>query len=246
VEQYRTEAEQVEALRRWWKENGRSTIAGVVIALAVGFGWQTWQGSQLQQQERASDMYQNLLRVMSTEEASSEAPAAVELAEQIKSEFGSSSYAQFAALQLAAMAVADGKLPDAEAQLRWVLGKADSGSDIARLAQLRLARVLAASGNTEQALGILQSEDPGPYSASYAIARGDILLAAGRNDEAREVYTQALAGDEGGALNLPSLQQKLQSLSPVPPRAQDTTATTAPESGDAAPATNNIVDAPEK
>ena len=43
MEPYNTEEEQVEALRRWWDENGRSTIAAIVIALAAGFGWQAWQ-----------------------------------------------------------------------------------------------------------------------------------------------------------------------------------------------------------
>ena len=37
MESYGTEEEQVEALRRWWNENGRSTIAIIVLALAGGF-----------------------------------------------------------------------------------------------------------------------------------------------------------------------------------------------------------------
>ena len=35
MEAYRTEEEQVEALQRWWDENGRSTILAVVVALAA-------------------------------------------------------------------------------------------------------------------------------------------------------------------------------------------------------------------
>ena len=125
-------------------------------------------------------------------------------AEQLKSEFGSTTYAQFAALHLAALAVNEGKLPDAEAQLRWVLGKADKGSDIAQVAQLRLARVLAASGATDQALAILAEAEPGAYGASYAAAKGDILLAAGRNDEARDAYSLAVASAAGGGARVES------------------------------------------
>ena len=60
----------------------------------------------------------------------------------------------------------------------------------------------------------------GGYQASYAGARGDILLAQGRSDEARQAYTQAmsLAGANPGQVNLVTLQQKLQSLNPVPAR----------------------------
>ena len=37
MEQYRTEEEQVEALKKWWEENGRSTIVAVIVALGLGF-----------------------------------------------------------------------------------------------------------------------------------------------------------------------------------------------------------------
>jgi predicted negative regulator of RcsB-dependent stress response len=229
VEIYQNEQEQVEALRRWWNENGRSMLAAVVIALAAGFGWQAWQAREARQHEQASDMYQALLRTFGTQEAAAAPQTGVEIAEQLKSEFGSTTYAQFAALHLAAMAVNDGKLSDAEQQLRWVLGKADSGSDTAQVAQLRLARVLAASGDSDQALAILNKAAPGPYGASYAAVRGDILLAAGRKDEAREAYTQAvaLAGSGEAQAALPALQQKLQSLSPQPARAPGAPADTA-------------------
>ena len=40
MEQYRTEEEQVEALKKWWEENGRSTVVAVIVALGLGFGWQ--------------------------------------------------------------------------------------------------------------------------------------------------------------------------------------------------------------
>lgn len=220
MEEYRTEEEQVEALRRWWDENGRSTIAAVVIALAAGLGWQSWQTNQERQAEQASDLYQALLRVSSPGQGMEQQQQARDTAEILKSNFSGSTYAQFAALHLAAMAVNDGNLAEAEAQLRWVLGKADAGSDVSRLAQVRLARVLASSGDTEQALTIIAEAGPGSYGASYAAAKGDILLAAGRDDEARDAYTEALAlaGSAEQGINLPALQQKLQSLTPVPAR----------------------------
>jgi len=218
VDSYRTEEEQVEALRRWWDENGRATLLGIAIALGAGFGWQGWQASQENQAAAASDAYQDMLRAL-TEEG--DAAAAQERAERLRSEYGGSTYAQFAALHLAALAVERGDLAEAEAQLRWVLGKAAKGSDAASVAQLRLARVVAGGGDTDQALAIIAQGGGDAYQASYAVARGDMLLAAGRTDEAREAYTAAQAfvalGGQSGA-NLPSLQIKLQSLAPVPPR----------------------------
>ena len=118
------------------------------------------------------------------------------------------------------MAVNRGELPEAEDELRWVLGKAAKGSDAEQVAQLRLARVLASSGDTAQALAILEDAAPGPYGASYAAARGDILQSTGRADEARDAYMQALAQADSNqeGLNFSVLQQKLQSLTPVAAR----------------------------
>jgi predicted negative regulator of RcsB-dependent stress response len=221
VDAYRSEEEQVEALKRWWEENGRSTIAAVIIVVSLSFAYQTWRGSNERQNENASDLYQTMLQAVSAaEESGSLAQQGAAIGEQLKAEYDDSVYAQFAALHLARLAVDNGDLVDAETQLRWVLGKADKGSDTAQLAQLRLARVLAASGDIDQALAVLDSGAQGDYQASYALARGDILLAQGRADEARQAYTQAmsLAGANPGQVNLATLQQKLQNLTPVPAR----------------------------
>ncbi len=246
MESYRTEEEQVEALRRWWNDNGRSTVVAVVVALAAGFGWQAWQARDVGRQEQASALYQALLRAVENPGSGESAAQGMELAEQLKTEFGSSQYAQFAALQLAAIAVGDGNLAEAEVQLRWVLGRAPAGSDTAQVAQLRLARVLAASGDTDQALDILTKADPGPYGASYAVAQGDILLAAARRDEARHAYNLAatMAGGGGQGVNLSVLQQKLQSLTPVPPRLGEASAAPV-DIPDVAP-TLDTTDAPEE
>lgn len=232
MEQYRTEEEQVEALRGWWNENGRSTLAAIVIALAAGFGWQSWQGYDQGRQEAASDTYQAMLQAMAAAETSPEQKqSGIQLAEQIKEEYGGSSYAQFAALHLARLAVDDGDLAQAQAQLRWVLGKADKSGDTAQVAQLRLARVLASQGDSDQALAILTQAAQGPYQASYAIARGDILLALGRDGEARAAYEEALmrvASGDQAQVSLQTLEYKLQSLTPVPPRALQEQAAAAP------------------
>lgn len=238
MEQYRTEEEQVEAVRRWWNEYGRSTIVAVVIAVAAGFGWRAWQANQQQQVAQASDVYQALLRSIEKMDPSAPTPQGIELAEQIKRDYGDSAYAQFAALHLAAMSVNKDDLAGAQAQLEWVLSKAAADSDVARIAQQRLARVVAASGDTEQALQMLAAAEPGPYGASYALAQGDILLAAGRQEEAREAYSRALelAATVGQGVNLAMLQQKLQSLTPVPPRTLEAAgeAEPAPAAGDSA------------
>ena len=222
MESYRTEEEQVEALRRWWSENGRSTIIAIIVALGLGFGYQGLKSYTLGQAEGASELYQRMLQAFSVPALSEEQQTiAQQLAQQLKTDYDDSTYAQFAALHLARLAVGSNDLAQAQAELRWVLGKADKGSDVARIAQLRLARILAASGELEQGLAILDDGTEGPYKASYAVARGDILLQSGRTQEASEAFIAALAlaGEDGGGIDLLAVEQKLQALNPKPARA---------------------------
>ncbi len=221
MESYNTEEEQVEALRRWWDDNGRSIILAVVVALSAGFGWKSWQASELENTENASNIYQAMLQSIDPEQATvGQQTATTELALQLKTEYAGSSYAQFAALHLASIAVAENNLVEAETQLRWVLSKADKGGDVAQITELRLARVLAAADKADRALEILQQTGSGSFAASYAMARGDVLLQLGRVDEARDAYSDAksLVGQSEGQVSLATLEQKLQSLNPRPAR----------------------------
>lgn len=215
MEQYRTEEEQVEALRRWWDENGRSILVAIVLVLAGTFAWQGWQRYDAQRTASASDLYQQMLEAaaLAQEGAATAAPVS-QLATQLRRDFAGTSYAQFAALHQARLAVLAGDLEAAEADLRWVLGKADGGSETALVAQLRLARVVAAQDNVEQALALLAPEAMGKYQAAAAMARGDVLAGAGRAEEALAAYreAQALVQTYPAQLNLETLVAKLQSL----------------------------------
>lgn len=214
MESYRTEEEQVEALKRWWQENGRSTLMAIVLALGLAFGWQGWQKSRENAAASASLLYQQMLQALSEETAASQTRGA-ELAETLKSDHPGSTYAQFAALYLARNAAGRGDAERAEAELRWALAKADGR--LRELAQLRLAKVLAERGDTEGALAMLAPTPELELAAAYAVARGDVLLAAGRRDEARQAY-EAAAGAISTDAPLPTmLADKLDYLNPRPP-----------------------------
>ncbi len=220
MESYRSEEEQVEALRRWWDENGRSTVVAIVVALAATFGWQGWQRYDQQRTEAASDLYQQMMQVAATVEDGPAAVAELErLAGQLRDEYTGTTYAQFAALQLARIAVAGADLDSAAQQLRWALAEADSGSEVALIAQLRLARVLAAAGDSDRALELLNSGGNKRYRAAYAMARGDVLAAQQRDEEALAAYREAqvLVQQYPEQLNLATLEAKLQGLTATLP-----------------------------
>ncbi|WP_439101119.1 YfgM family protein [Congregibacter sp.] len=210
MESYRTEEEQVEALKRWWKENGRSTMIGVVLALGLGFGWQAWQKNQEIAAQNASNLYQQMLQALSAEEGQS-GTMGRQIATELKDTHRGTVYAQFAALHLARLAVNEGQPQLAEQELRWALAMADAGDDVHQVAQLRLARVLAAQDKEEEALSLLQGAST-DFVASYALARGDILLAQGREADALVAYESAAAALEEGAPVPQTLQDKLEYL----------------------------------
>jgi predicted negative regulator of RcsB-dependent stress response len=215
AEEFRTEEEQVEALKRWWQENGKSTIAVIVLALAGSLGWQSWQQRMQDQAEAASTVYQSMLDAIQVSGAAAASPdqeATVRhLAGTLKADFSGSTYAQFAALHLAKLAVNAEDLATAEAELRWVLNSGPE-ADLQRVAQLRLARVVAAAGNPESALTMLRGENAGAYAAAYAEAEGDIQQQLGNADAALEAYQRAAELHLDSGQSAPTLELKLQAL----------------------------------
>ena len=57
MEQFATEEQQVEAIKRFWSEHGTSLIVGAVLGLAGLFGWQYYSDSQIAAKESASQAF---------------------------------------------------------------------------------------------------------------------------------------------------------------------------------------------
>ena len=47
IDYNKTDDEQAEDLKAWWKENGISVIAGIALAIAALFAWEYWQKYQI-------------------------------------------------------------------------------------------------------------------------------------------------------------------------------------------------------
>ena len=176
----------LEALKRWWDENGKGLVAAVVVAVLGTVGWQQYQGFTASKAEAASDLYATMLAIQLEDGDAAQFTA---LAEELKAEHSGSTYARFAAMLEARRAVDEGDLEGAEAALRWALTAGDTRSDIGQLIQLRLARVLADQGKETEALAIL-GQGSAAFPVAYAQAQGDIHLAAGRPEQALAAYRQ--------------------------------------------------------
>lgn len=188
MEVYNTEHEQVEALKAWWDKNGRIVIIAIVAVLAGVFGWKTWQGQQAQRAEVAAAAYQQMMDSIATDPE-----AAMMTGRSLVGEHPGTIYAAMASLAMGRIAVEQGDLATASAHLRAAAASSEQ-PELKRVAQLRLSQVLLAQGKSDEALSALNATEAGSLQAAYDEQRGDILLAKGDREGARNAYTNALAG----------------------------------------------------
>lgn len=215
---YRTEEEQVEALKRWWQENGKSILIGIVLALTAVYGYKGWENHRQTQGEAASNLYFDLLDAVAVSEESDDEvnrSTIAHLTNQIKTEHEGSNYAVYAALLSAKQAVAAKDLVLAEQELQWALERSDADSSLHLITRLRLARVVFAQdaeNSAQRALGLIETTEAGSHTASYEEVKGDFYLSMERIEDARQAYSKALAEVEAGGGQRPLLTIKLNDL----------------------------------
>ena len=204
---YRTEEEQVEAIKKWWKENGKSIVAGIVIGITAIFGWRTWNNHVAMQAEAASKLYEEMITASRTNDSDNMRV----YADRIIADYKSSTYATFATLMLAKLAAEANDFETAETHLRWVMDN-NSQPELEHIARLRLANVLIASGKLDQAGNLLNISKPGEFAARYDELRGDIFVKQGKTEEARQAYQLALTNSVATEDAQSILQMKLEDL----------------------------------
>lgn len=210
----RTEEEQIEAIKSWWQENGKSLVLGIALAVAAVLGWKAWQQKQAADAENASVLYQNLVEAVVTavgpQGDAEKATAAQHLAAQIKSDYSGRTYAAYAALLMAKVAVEQQDYTTAIAELDWVQANF-TGSQLTAVAALRKAELLAAQGDVEAALSLLNSTDAQGYVATMQELKGDLLLRKGDRAAAEAAYKVAAEQGKDAGVS-PILQMKLDDL----------------------------------
>jgi predicted negative regulator of RcsB-dependent stress response len=205
VEIYDTEEEQVEALKRWWKENGTSTIVGLALGIAIILGWNYWQGHKKEQAVQASAIYDQLLKAVEDDKKDT----IDKLAGRIQEQFGSTEYAAYSGLLQAKLKVQQGDFAAAKDVLKSVAEKPNK--ELSNIAKIRLVRLMLATGEYEQGLQLINNVDAeagSSFSGNYDELVGDLYVALDRLDEARTSYQNALRNGHQS----PLLQFKIDDL----------------------------------
>jgi predicted negative regulator of RcsB-dependent stress response len=233
VDEYLSDKEQVERLRQWWRENGWFLIGGVALGLLGLYGYNQYFAYRDRQGEEAAALYAAIKQ--ETDDGDT-AGAATQLA-AMRSEFPDHAYTHQAALLVAKAEIVTA--PDAAAEkLRFTMEESDD-AELAMVARLRLARVLAYQNRHQDALALLDVPEPGQFAGRIAEIRGDIHAALGETEEARTDYLQAMVASGAELLDRSFLQMKLSDLPgavPAPVTATEAAPLSPDVPGDAAEA----------
>lgn len=252
MDPYRTEEDQIRALKQWWEHNGTSTLAGIGLALVIVFGWQWWQQRHQSGGEQAAMLYQQLLQaVENSAEDEVQRANARHLGGELLKIAAASRLGDQTQLMLARIAVEKDDLAEAAQHLEAVL---DRNPDVVRgalatriyglfgrapdpelgaLARVRLARVQFAAGSADKALATLEAAGTDDFLWQRHELRGDILRQRGDHAAALQAYQAASAAADVRVP--PLLQMKLRELELEPePEPGEAVQTAAPVTTEAA------------
>lgn len=230
MDEFLSDKEQAERLKKWWLENYKSILAGIVIAVVIIFGWRWWQHRTQVRSLTASMMYNQMGSML----AANNGPPALKVANDLINNYSDTPYAAQAALAMAQHDISMEKPDDAMQMFTWVINNSkDDGLKL--LANLRLARVKLMVGDPQAALGVLARMQPGGFAALYDELRGDAYLKLGQADKARTAYQQALQQWTADMGDKSLVQMKLDNLAQTPVTAAAKPPVAAKQSGASKP-----------
>ena len=210
-----SDEEQLEVLKNWWDENGTSLVITLVVSIGAIFGYRAWEESVIETGEAASAVYEDL--VIATDNIAANASddavriTAVSLAETLKADHGDTTYAVFAAMRLAKVAIAQNDLDKALEELRWALDNV-SEKHLETTIRVRLSRVHLGLEDPASAMALLVDHQPAAGQlASVEEAKGDVFHSRGDLVQAREAYQKALV-NLSDRIEKPILELKLADL----------------------------------
>ncbi|VAW92507.1 hypothetical protein MNBD_GAMMA21-543 [hydrothermal vent metagenome] len=206
-----TDDEQVEALKKWWKENGTAIIVGIIIGISAIVGFWKWNQHVEIQALAASQQYDNF-----TQAVIDNKPEEIENYFTIlKADYVGTSYAALAALLYASYEYDKNNAEKSLEYLRWA--QQNPGHDaLLHIAQVRLAKLLVAQDKLDEAFSLIEKIKEPAFDVQYAEIKGDIYTKRGEQALARTSYLLALASSELNGKQREFVQMKLDDLGAPP------------------------------
>jgi len=205
VEVFENENEQVDAVKRFFAENGKALIVGVVLGIGALVGWRYWSNQQVENAGAASLSYQTL-----SSEIQADKPQTLEALQKFAAD-NNNIYGSLASLELAQQYADKNELDKAATQLESGLSNTKD-VNLQALIDLRLARIQIQQKQSDAALKTLDNIKGESWAALVADLRGEALLSKGDKQGARDAWSQGLLTQSSPAL-IEMLQIKINNLS---------------------------------
>ena len=179
------EEQEINQLKDWWKENGKTIIVAFILGVGGMFGWRYWQAHQAEQIAQASAQYDALIYSAQQDEQAKKANI-----EQFVQANSKTTYAVFALLDEAKKATEKQDFAAAEANLNQALTQSQD-EVLTSIVALRLSAVQFQLGQLDNALTTLNQVKGESFNARKAILTGDIQVAKGDKVAAKNSFEQA-------------------------------------------------------
>jgi predicted negative regulator of RcsB-dependent stress response len=194
AEEYLTDDEQLEAVKRAFTEYAPWILGGVVLGVGGWFGIQYYRSHQNVLAMQAAEQFTQMTAALQMNDPKK----SLQIADGLIKNFPSSPYADQAQLTIARIDVDSGKQADAVAPLTQVMNNSKD-AELKQVARLRLARVLIDQGKPDDAIKALAEGTPGSFAGRYHEVHGDALYAKKDIPGAVAEYNMALSSSDGGA-----------------------------------------------
>ena len=198
------EEQEINQLKDWWKENGKTIIVAFILGVGGMFGWRYWQAHQAEQIAQASAQYDALIYSAQQDEQ-----AKKENIEQFVQANSKTAYAVFALLDEAKKATEKQDFAAAEVNLNQALTQSQD-EVLTSIVALRLSAVQFQLGQLDNALTSLNQVKGESFNARKAILTGDIQVAKGDKVAAKNSFEQAQ--QSGSQLEQQMAKMKLNNL----------------------------------
>lgn len=180
------EQEQLDQLKAFWKQYGNLVTWALIAVLAAYAAWNGWNWWQRDQSVKAGAMYDEL----DAAAQAGDADRAGRVFADMKARYPRTVFTQQGGLLAAKTQFEKGQADAARASLSWVGDNAVEG-EYQAVARLRLAGLLLDEKKYDEALKQLDGASAKEFAPLVDDRRGDILLAQGKQDEAKAAYLKA-------------------------------------------------------
>jgi predicted negative regulator of RcsB-dependent stress response len=207
------EQEQLDQLKAFWKRYGNLLTWLLIVVLGGFAAWNGWNWWQRDQAGKSSAMFDQLDKAVQA----GDVDQATRVFADMKERYPRTAFTGQGGL-LAAKVQADKGKPDAALEsLAWVGANANE-VEYQAIAKLRAAGVLLDQKKYDEALKRLEGGATGTpdFAALFDDRRGDVLLAQGKNDDAKAAYTKAWQAMDAKVDYRRLIESKLTALGAAP------------------------------